>query len=340
MRKYRLLLVVGLFMSLLLATNSPAGYKKIAQTGFQFLSVNSDGQAAALSGAVISLELKSSSLFFNPAGMANMPGFLDLSVSDNLFIADIHHNTVSLALRPFSGRYGVVGFSVQYVDYGDIQGTIVSPGSDAGYAKTNILTPSARAFGLGYAKALSDRFAVGGQVKYVTQDLSWSYVPVSAEVDADTGKVTNKLSPLAFDFGTQFKTGIKSLAFGMTIRNFSQEIKYAREGFQLPLILTMGISMNLMDVLPATSMKQSLMLSVDASHDRSHTSKSAEHLMIGLDYRLMDMLSVRGGYVSGEDLNNFSFGLGVTRLGVSFDYSYTPFDFFNPVQRMTARISL
>jgi len=340
MRKQHLLLVAGLFMSLLLATSSSAGYKKIAQTGFQFLSVNSDGRAAALSGAVTALELKSSSLFFNPAGMANMPGFFDLSASDNQFIADIHHNTLSLALRPFNGQYGVIGFSMQYVNYGELQGTIVSNANPSGFEKTDILKPSARAFGLGYAKALSDRFAVGGQVKYVSQDLTWSYVPVSAEVNADTGKVNNKLSPLAFDFGTQFKTGVKSLMFGMTIRNFSEEIKYAREGFQLPLILTMGVSMDLMDVLPKTSMKQSLMLTIDASHDRSHTSKSAEHLMVGLDYRLMDVLSIRGGYATGEDLNAFSFGIGVSRFGVSFDYSYTPFDFFNPVQRMTARISM
>jgi hypothetical protein len=165
-------------------------------------------------------------------------------------------------------------------------------------------------------------------------------VPIASDSSGGKKRVDNKLSPLAFDFGTQFKTGIKSLMFGMTVRNYSGEVKYAREGFQLPLIFTMGISMDLMDVLPKTGLQQSLMLSIDASHDRSHTSKAAEHLMVGLDYKLMDLLSIRGGYATGEDLDGFSFGLGVSRYGVSVDYSYTPFDFFNPVQRMTARFSM
>ncbi len=339
MRKQNAFLIAGLSAAIILASNSPAANRKIAQTGFQFLSVSSDGRASALSGAVTALEMKSGSLFYNPAGMAYMPGLFDVAVSDNGFIADIHYNTLSLALRPFQGKYGVVGVSVQAVDYGDVQGTMVS-NTDAGFIKTEMLQPSSRAVGLGYAKALSDRFAVGGQVKYVTQDLGWSSVPVSAEANADTARSENELSPLAFDFGTQFKTGIKSLVFGMSIRNFSKEIKFAREGFQLPLLFVMGVSMDLMDVLPKSEMKQSLMASIDATHDRSHTSKGAEHILIGLDYRLMDMLSVRGGYASGEDLSGFSFGIGVSRFGVSLDYAYTPYDYFDAVQRVTARISM
>jgi hypothetical protein len=339
MRKQNAFLIAGLFTALVFASNSPAGNRKIAQTGFQFMSVGSDGRASALSGAVTALEMKSGSLFFNPAGMANMPGFFDVAVSDNRFIADIRYNTLSMAVKPFKGEYGVIGISVQMVNYGDIQGTMVS-NTDAGFEKTEMLKPSAKAIGLGYAKALSDRFSIGGQIKYVRQDLTWSNVPVSSEANADTAKSDNLLSPLAFDFGTQFKTGLKSLVFGMSIRNFSKEVKYAREGFQLPLLFVMGVSMDLMDFLPKTEMKQSLMASIDATHDRSHTSKASEHMLIGLDYRLMDMLSLRGGYASGEDLSGFSFGIGVSRFGVSLDYSYTPYDYFDAVQRVTARISM
>jgi hypothetical protein len=339
MRKQNVIVIAGLFTALLTTSSSPAANRKIAQTGFQFLSVGSDGRAAALAGAVTALEMKSGSLFFNPAGMANMPGVFDLAVSDHRFIADIRYNTLSLALRPFKGEYGVLGVSVLYVNYGDVQGTMIS-NSEAGYVKTEVLKPSAKAIGLGYAKALSDRFSVGGQVKYVRQDLTWSNVPVSSAVNADTTKTDNVLTPLAFDFGTQFKTGLKSLVFGMSIRNFSKEVKYAQEGFQLPLLFVMGISMDLMDFFPKTGLKQSLMMSVDATHDRSHSSKASEHLLVGLDYKLMDMLSVRGGYASGEDLSGFSFGIGLNRFGVSLDYAYTPYDYFDAVQRVTARISM
>jgi len=211
--------------------------KKLAQTGLQFLSVVSDARAGAMGGAMTSLEFQSSALFFNPAGMANLNGFFDLSVSQNQWITDINHNTVSLALRPADGRFGVFGFSLQSVDYGDILGTVVAD-NPQGYEDTGKLSVSALALGLGYAKALSNRFSVGGQVKWVRQTLGQSLVSAAGNA---TVSVKNEVTPLAFDFGTLFKTGVKSLAFGMSVRNFSQEIKFEEEGFQLPLLFTLGL---------------------------------------------------------------------------------------------------
>ena len=155
----------------------------------------------------------------------------------------------------------------------------------------------------------------------------------------DTSEQTvfsNKLTPLAFDFGTQFKTGFKSLVFGMSVRNFSKEIKYVEEGFQLPLVFNLGISMNVFDFWEDNPLDQALIVSVDACHYRSHP----EQIKVGAEYVLMNMLALRGGYVSNSDESGLSFGLGVHYTGITFDYAYTPFGVFDKVQRMTARISL
>jgi hypothetical protein len=316
--------------------------KKLAQTGFQFLSVISDGKAAAMAGAVNSLELQSSSLFFNPAGMANQSSLLDISLSNNRWIADIRHNTLTISVNPLQGRFGVLGLSIQTVDYGDkFYGTIVAPELDQGYLDTGELSPSTYSIGIGYAKALSHRFSVGGQIKKVKQEFNDLILPqvdsLSVINDSTTTKRSYRLSPYAFDFGTQFKTGIKSLTFAMSVRNFSKEIKYVDEGFQLPLVFTLGISMNMMDLFSLEDPAQhSLIMSVDATHYRDHP----EQLIIGIDYRMMNVLSVRGGYVSGNDEDNINFGMGITWHGVSFDYAYTPFGVFGNVQRVTARFSL
>jgi len=312
--------------------------KKVAQTGFQFLSVMSDARASALAGAVTSLPMGSSALFFNPATMTEMEGSLDVTASLNEWIADIKHNTFSVAFKPGNGNLGVFGVSIQSVDYGEIIGTIVDGSNPEGYSKIDDpIKPTALGIGLGYAKALSDRFSVGGQVRWVKQDLGESIVPAGiAENDTTTEKVSNKLNPLAFDFGTLFKTGIKSLAFGMSVRNFSKEIKYADEGFQLPLVFTMGISMDIMDLFEISGPEQSLYLSVDATHYRSH----AEQLIVGLDYTLMNFLSVRGGYVSSNDEDGLNFGFGVSHFGLTIDYAYTPFGVFDKVQRMTVRFAM
>jgi hypothetical protein len=284
--------------------------------------------------AMTSLEFGSSALFFNPAGMANMTGMIDVAASDNQWIADIRHNAFSLALSPANGEYGVIGFSLQTVDYGDFYGTRVDKSTDLGYVDTEIFQLTAMAAGVGYAKRLTDRFSVGGQVRWVKQDLGKSIIPeISTELDTTEGEVSNELTPLAFDFGTQFKTGFKSLVFGMSVRNFSKEIKYVEEGFQLPLVFNLGISMNVMDFFEELPVTQSLIVSLDASHYRSHP----EQIKIGLDYQLMNLLSIRGGYISSNDESGLSFGMGVSQYGIALDYAYTPFGVFDKVQRMSAR---
>lgn len=305
--------------------------RKIAQTGFQFLSVTSDARAAAMGGAVNTIKMGSSSLFFNPALMAEMSSFIDLSFSKNQWIADIDHLTASLALKPSGGKYGVLGFSVQQTNYGDLQGTRVAE-NEQGYAETGLFNPTASAFGLGYAKQITAMFSVGGQIKTAYQNLGNAVLPV-AESDSLTEDVSNDLTPMSLDFGTYFKTGIKSLVFGMSVKHFSKEVKYAQEGFQLPLVFTLGISMNLIDLWDEESELHKLWCSIDATHYRSH----AEQLLIGVDYSFMDLLNLRGGLVSGNDEDKFSFGFGVSHFGAAFDFAYTPFGVFGDIKRMTVR---
>jgi hypothetical protein len=312
-------------------------YQKLAQSGFQFLSVVSDARGASMAEAMTSLRVGSSSLFFNPAGMAEMDNFMDVTLSHNSWIADITHYTASLAINPWQGRFGVIGFSIQSVDYGDFLGTTVNHSIELGYDDTGIFSVTAMAAGLGYAKRLSDKFSVGGQVRLIEQDLGESEIAVIDAGDTSQTTVSNKLSPFIFDFGTQFKTGIKSLVFGMSVRNFSKEVKYAREGFQAPLVFTIGISMDVLDLFNELPYNQSLIVSIDGSHHRDHP----EQIKIGMDYKLLDALSLRGGYISNNDENDFSFGCGFSGSGLSkytglkIDYSYTPFGVFNNVQRWT-----
>jgi hypothetical protein len=341
--------VAMIIAGMLLITTISKGqdHQKIAQSGFQFLSIVSDARGAALGEAMTGLEAGSSSLFFNPAGLASMENFVDVSASHNQWIADIKHYTFSLAIKPFNGDYGVLGFTLQSVNYGDFYGTRLNANSPDGYDDTGIFTLNAMAVGVGYAKQLTDRFNVGAQIRFVHQDLGNSYIAINERPDpndttgvkkiADTSLVSNKLSPLVFDFGTQFKTGFKSLVFGMSVRNFSAEYKYAEESFQAPLVFTLGLSMDVMDLIGQMPFEQSLFVNIDACHHRDH----AEQIKVGFDYRLMNLVSLRAGYASSSgESNGFSFGVGISQYGFSFDYAYTPYGIFDKVQRITARFSL
>ena len=327
------IIVIGLQLSLLYSQQV-----KLAQTGFNFLSISSDARAGALGDAVNSFSGYAGALSHNPASMADIPNLLTVNASVNSFIADIKYLSVNTIVSPLSGNYGVLGISFQYVDYGDVLGTMVWNNSK-GYIDTGVMDPKALAFGVGYAKMISDRFSVGAHVKFAYQSLGESAIPVG---NAMTTK-RNVANTLAFDFGTNFKTGIKSLAFGMSVRNFSRQVTYEQEEFELPLLFTIGLSANVLDFFNIPPSQQALLISCDATHPRSHP----EQLKIGGEYQFMKLLALRAGYITGEDEDGLTFGVGVTSSGLNIssanfavDYAYTPYGVFGHIQKFTVSFSM
>jgi len=329
------ILMLGMFVSSLYGQQT-----KWAQTGFTFLEITSDARSTAMGEAVNSLPGYSGALFHNPATMAGISETFNTSFSINSWIADIKHLQFSMLFSPYSGDYGVFGVSLQSVDYGNFIGTMVWPG-DAGFIDTEIMNPTALALGVGYAKMISEQFGVGGQIKLAYQQLGKSDVAVGSGESYVTKR--NVADVVAFDFGTIFKTGVRGIIFGMSVRNFSKEIKYEEEGFQLPLLFTLGISTNVFEFAEMKVEDQSLILSIDATHPRSHP----EQVKIGLEYTFMNSLSLRGGYISGNSEDNIAYGIGLSTAGlgmrdfgdIQVDYSYTPFGIFDNVQKFTVRYS-
>jgi hypothetical protein len=321
-------------------SDSYAADKKLAQTGLQFLSVATEARAAAMGEAFTTVEGRSVSLFYNPANLSLMNTFIDLSINQNKWIADMTHYSATIAFNPVYGKYGTFGFSIVSVDYGEFLGTRVDPTSEKGYTDTGNFSPTAFAVGFGYAKSLTDRFSVGGHIRYVDQKLGSSIVPVGEVSEGVTKEVNNNLSVYAIDFGTIYRTGFKSLVFGMTVRNFSQEVKFESEGFQLPLTFKMGISMNVFDLFMEQNSPHALLVSIDAIHPRDYS----EQLNFGAEYTMMNMLALRVGYMYNRDEEDFSAGFGVqTQFGdrmIALDYAYTPFGVFDNVQRLSFRLSL
>ncbi len=305
---------------------------KLAQTGMQFLSVISDARAAAMAGAVTTMRMESASLFFNPAGMAETDRTFHLSGSYNLWIADIKHYTASVSFRPVSGDLGVFGLSFQYVDYGEILGTSIA-NTDIGYVDDGPLKAFGIAIGLGYARALSDAFSVGGQVRWVSQKLGQSLVP---SLDGMTMRQNKASNFGVFDFGTIFKPGFKSFAFGMSVRNFSKEIQFQDQAFELPLTFTLGFSMDVMDLMSDRSFISSAYVSVDAVHNRDYH----EQVFVAGDVTMLDVLSLRAGYITSSDEQGFTMGFGVHQSGFAADFAYTPFGVFDNVIRYTISYSM
>lgn len=317
---------------------------KLAQTGFEFLDVKTDARATGMGEAFTTIDGSSEAMFYNPAGIASVQSFIDLGGDQLNWIADIKYFSGSVAIAPYGGRYGVIGLSFINVNYGEFNFTSVA-NNEQGYVDLQgYPEPYAYVVALAYAKELSEQFSVGGEVKYANQNLGHSLVPVYSQVMVDSVLTTDttytvknySLGVLAFDFGTIYKTGLKSLAFGMSVSNFSREIAYERESFQLPLTFKFGISMNLMDLVPSMADNNSFVVSIDAVHPRSYS----EFLNIGGEYVFMNTLALRAGYVTKQDDYGLTLGLGVHKFGISLDYSYTPHSVFNNIQRFSLRFSI
>jgi len=337
MRNFKVILLMIVLISSISENSFSQERRKLAQTGLKFLSVPLDARATGLGDAVTSLNMSASAMFYNPSTMAEMNNSAFISFGTTRWIADINYIFGSAALNLFDGDYGVFGISMVAVDYGEFQGTVFAP-TDDGYIDVGTFEPKAYAFGIGYANQLSEKFSIGGDVRYVKQSIGTAVTDITSEgqfVSSDY-----KIDAVSFDFGILYKTGYKSLNFGMSVRNFSTEIKYEEESFQLPLTFRLGLSVDALDFFEADNEMHSFLFSVDASHPRDF----AEQVFFGGEYTFMNIFSLRGGYSFPNDEQEFTAGLGLKKdfsnylIGV--DYSFTQFGIFKDVHRLTVNLGL
>ena len=299
-----------------------------AQTGFKFLSVSPDARAAAMGDAYSALKVGSSAMFYNPASMAYPTRKVQLSAGQIQWIADVTYNMGSVALNT---DWGVFGLSMISVDYGDFERTIRAD-NDKGFLDVGTYSPSAWAIGLGYARAITDRFSVGGNIRIAKQSLG--DVPVGLEGAEPVNKTFDERSTIV-DFGVLYWTGYKSLTLALNTRNFSQENKYSEESFELPLTFRMGLAMDLIDLTDMDKDAHSVILSIDTERPRDFS----EQVKIGVDYTIMKTLSLRAGYITPTDEQGISLGVGFGRdlgsVDLRVDYAYTDFGVFDNVNRLT-----
>lgn len=342
-RAVLLVLAVGLVLPAL-TTNSYAqlneSREKRAQTGFKFLSVSTHPRAAALGDAMTAVEGGAWMMFYNPAGMAHQGDRLSVVLGTTQWIAGIDYSVAALSFQPFGGRFGILGFTVRSVDYGSIQGAVRAD-NEQGFVDTPKLDPTALSIGVGYARALTDRFSIGAHVKYASQDLGSTALSGTFSDGVFTAESTSddNVGVLAFDFGMLYKTGFRSLNFAVAARNFSEEIEYVSESFQLPLTLKIGVSMDLVDLMPSVSESHQILLAVEAENPRDFS----ENVKTGLEYTFLNTLSLRAGYVVPTDEQGISLGAGLGQdlggLRLQADYAYTDFGVFSDVHRISFQFS-
>jgi len=325
-------IIVFIMTFTLLITSVYPAMKKVGTTGLQFLKIDASPRASAMGGAYTMIGFDAAGVFSNPAGIALSESKIDVFMGRTEWFADISFNALAAIIK--MGTLGTVGFSFRNSDYGDIIGTRVA-GTAKGYEETGMVEVGEYAAGLSYARKLTDKFTMGGQVRWAYQNLGENQVP---ETDTTTKMIKNEVSGLVYDFGTVFYPGFKSFRFGMSIRNFAKEFKYEEQSFPLPLTFRVGVAMDVLDFLGAHS--NPLLVSIDAIHPRDYT----ERVNIGAEYILKDMLALRFGYRFNYDEESLTGGFGLNlNLGgtqTRVDYSYGALGDLGMVNRFALGFSL
>lgn len=323
-----------LFIALIMPwANNTQALEKFGQTGFKFLDVGISARAEAMSGAFTMTGNDANAMFYNPAGLSRMESQLQVVTHRVQWIADIMLNVAGVAYN--FENIGVFGASFGMVDYGELIGTVIAP-TEQGYRETGNLDVGSYFVGLAYSRQLTDKFFIGGQIKYAHENLGQADLSAyeNPEQIAD-----NKLGAMAYDFGTMYCTGIKSLRLGMSIRNFSQEVKYIDTGFQLPLTFKIGAAMDILDAFYGAHEDHSLNIAFDASHPRDFS----ERINFGAEYWYKDMVALRGGYSFNHDVSNLSGGIGIEQdiggVRILIDYSFTNNEYFDGVNRFSLGIA-
>jgi len=333
--------IVFVLIVLILGTMQPSfAIKKLAQAGMPFLTLDVSGRAAGMGASYVAVGNDATAMFYNLAGLAFVEGF-DVMINQTNWLLDTKHYAAGVAYG--LGNLGTFGLSVVYMNYGSFTETWPYEGSDPalinqGYETGLDFDIGEYAIGLSYARRLSSKFSVGSQIKYVKQDLYESLI--FHEVEGKEMTVQNEEGIIAFDFGTLYYTGFKDLRFGMSVRNFSQQGRYVKERFELPLSFKLGVAMDVLTLFNTEDTSHKLTLAVDAWHPRDYT----ERIHIGAEYLLMDVLALRAGYKFNYDEEGLTAGVGVLKsfsnFGIRIDYSYSDFgQFFDAVHRISWSIT-
>jgi hypothetical protein len=321
-------------------TNTTVGasageFVKVGACGSQFLKIGVGARASGMAGAYGSVANDLTSIFWNPAGLADVKT-ISANISYTSWFAGFSHNFAAVSMplgEHFTTALSVVSFSSDNIE---ITTDEVSEGTQT-YYTVNDLSITASISGY-----LTDQFSFGFNGKMIRNAFSSEYA---------TG--------FACDIGTLYNTGIYGIKLGFSIHNLGSQLTYSGQDLNYTMRQIESNYSSLKDV-SMTASSYSLPLIFRASMS-SEVYKEEDHSLLvcgdfvtysdvpnqyilGAEYKWKNLISVRAGYVFNQDQFNFSGGVGFNYIGSGFigqlDYSMSPMLDFGLVHRLTVNFSM
>ncbi len=285
----------------------------LANAGAAFLKIPVGPRVVGMGEAAVAWIDDASALYYNPAGIANVPR-LDVLLSHNQWFLDMNHEYVAGVYG--NEGLGKLGLAFDYWGSGSIQGVNIRGETIPGY----IFSSEDWSLSLGYGRSIGS-LSLGLGLKYI-HDQHESLAASAAALDA----------------GIMYATPLKGLKAGVALTNIGTSAKLDSEAYSLPLEGRLGTRYDYGMLGAAVD----LILWGEGLGTRSDST--AESVMspplgiaLGLECRPVELLALRAGYRTGSDYEGISglrAGLGINWHGIGVDYAFAPYGKLGPSHRV------
>ncbi|MBN1350319.1 PorV/PorQ family protein [candidate division KSB1 bacterium] len=289
-----------------------ADFNRAGKTIYNFLRVEQGARAVGMGGAYTPISDDINSIFYNPAGLTHIESmeyvfsYADWLVGSKFFSGAFGYTT----------GFGTLGISFIHFGIEEFEETLPLQPEGTG----RMVGAGNLALGLAYAREITDKLSLGGQVRYIQETL-----------DQDTR------TTVSFDLSTFYNTGFRNLRLGVALRNLGPDQAVSKvtrsESFPMPIDFNVTVASEILG-------KKEGPYSLTLAFENGFTVDLGDRYRLGAELWLMNLLALRGGYRFNYSNEDFSFGFGISPklMGrkLNIDMAYTNFiDYFDSPLRIS-----
>ncbi len=309
--------IQGLMMAL-----APAGLLAMGNgtTNADFSKIGVGARPAAMGEAFSASADDALAPFWNPAGLA-LVSRPQISAMHMAHLADINYETASFVFP--SSRLEGWGFSFAYLWQPPFDSTKNSFGLPQGKAGTGWDL----GVGASYARNLGN---------YRTTDFKISNISVGATLRMVARSLQDSQSTaLNGDLGGMMEV-LEGLRVALVVQGLGTTATFVNAADPSPVNSRLGLAWNI-----RFNDANRLLLAYDLAHpiDLSNPNYNRWRQNLGLEYTLMDSLSLRGGYLLGYDLGGLTAGAGFKWGSLGVDYAFVPYSIVGSTHRVSLSLS-
>jgi hypothetical protein len=260
------------------------------ETGFASLKLGVGARPMGLGSAYVAIADDPTALYWNPAGLAGIRS-TQITAMHNQWMQDFRQEYAAVGLPLGKGS---LGFSFQgFYSAEELEGRDEVGNFTHNFGFNDIAMTAA------YGRTITTGLDGGLAVRYIREMID--------EENAST---------FAFDLGGRYRLGESGLSLGAAAQNIGGDATFVSEPFSLPMTLRLGAAYS-----HALAGLHGLgTLSTELRKSKGEDAR----FHIGGEFAYKERVAFRVGGKMGYDVEELSFGMGITQKALRFDYGLVP----------------